>query len=218
MRWQRVTSSYSSVHKYGSSEYEIEKSKFISYIKPVETEDEAIEFINSIKELHKTASHNCYAYVIDDNLKRFSDDGEPSHTAGMPILSTLEARNLKKVCVVVTRYFGGVLLGKGGLVRAYTQGCVEAIEVGIEVEKLDHYEILIKLDYSNLGPVENYLIKEEIFVINKEYLENVGILVYILKDDYKAFEKDLLDLTSANIAIEKVSEKVLSVKNNKIII
>ncbi|NLE06207.1 MAG: DUF3795 domain-containing protein, partial [Crenarchaeota archaeon] len=126
-------SNYKSIHKYGRDEIIINKSKFIGTAAPVENEEEAVSFIESIRKEFKDATHNCYAYVIGENrnIQRYSDDGEPSGTAGMPILNVINQENLINVAVVVTRYFGGVLLGAGGLVRAYTKGCKIGLESGL---------------------------------------------------------------------------------------
>lgn len=212
-----MTANYKSVHRYGEDETIIEKSRFIGYCKPTETEEEAEAFIEEIKELHKTATHNCYAYVIGRNIQRFSDDGEPSHTAGMPILTTLINEELQNLCVVVTRYFGGVLLGKGGLVRAYTTGCKIALDSSLIVDKILHYKVKLKLDYTNLGIIENYLMNNGVHVIEKIFLEDVDIIVYIATDKHQSFIEDLLELTSGNIHNDIIGEEYLSVKNDKII-
>lgn len=212
-----MSEKYKSVHSYGEDEVIIDKSRFIGYCKPVQTEDEANEFINEIKELHKTATHNCYAYVIGKNIQRFSDDGEPSHTAGMPILTTLMNEELTNVCVVVTRYFGGVLLGKGGLVRAYTTGCKIALDKSIVVDKVLHYKVKLKLDYSNLGVIENYLNNAEIKVLDKIFLEDVDIILYMDTEKYDSFLEDMLELTSGNISSEIIDSDYLSILDGKII-
>lgn len=212
-----MSEKYKSVHSYGEDEVIIDKSRFIGYCKPVQTEEEANEFINYIKELHKTATHNCYAYVIGKNIQRFSDDGEPSHTAGMPILTTLMNEELTNVCVVVTRYFGGVLLGKGGLVRAYTTGCKIALNKSVIVDKLMHYKVKLKLDYTNLGVIENYLNNAEIKILDKVFLEDVDIILYMDIEKYDSFLEDMLELTSGNISSEIIDSEYLSILNGKII-
>lgn len=212
-----MSEKYKSVHSYGEDEVIIDKSRFIGYCKPVQTEEEANEFINYIKELHKTATHNCYAYVIGKNIQRFSDDGEPSHTAGMPILTTLMNEELTNVCVVVTRYFGGVLLGKGGLVRAYTTGCKIALNKSVIVDKMMHYKVKLKLDYTNLGVIENYLNNAEIKILDKVFLEDVDIILYMDIEKYDSFLEDMLELTSGNISSEIIDSEYLSILNGKII-
>ncbi|MDO5717997.1 MAG: YigZ family protein [Tissierellia bacterium] len=208
---------YKSVFRYGEDEIIINKSRFIGYCKPVKDEGEAIAFIDEIKDIHKTATHNCYAYIIGKNLQRFSDDGEPSHTAGMPILTTLLNEGLENLCVVVTRYFGGVLLGKGGLVRAYTSGCKIALEKSIIVEKIPHYLVKLNLDYSKLGSVENYFNNKEIQTVEKTYLEDVSIQLYIDIDSYEDFLEDIMNLTNGDLFSQIIGQKYLSVLNGKIL-
>ncbi len=208
---------YKSVHCYGEDNFEEKKSKFIGYAKAVKTQEEAEEFIQEIKELHNTATHNCTAYVINDNLKRFSDDGEPTHTAGMPMLTTLEQEGLKEVVVVVTRYFGGTLLGKGGLVRAYTQGCKLALDKAIIVDKVLHKIIEIEFSYESIGILDNYLITNKIMILDKKYEDLVKYTIYSESESEEKTKQDLLDLTSANINWRIIDEVYLSVKNGKII-
>lgn len=208
---------YKSVHCYGEDNFEEKKSKFIGYAKAVKTQEEAEEFIQEIKELHNTATHNCTAYVINDNLKRFSDDGEPTHTAGMPMLTTLEQEGLKEVVVVVTRYFGGTLLGKGGLVRAYTQGCKLALDKAIIVDKVLHKIIEIEFSYESIGILDNYLITNKVMILDKKYEDLVKYTIYSESESEEKTKQDLLDLTSANINWRIIDEVYLSVKNGKII-
>ena len=122
---------YKTVEFENCSEFVEKRSRFIGYVKPVKTQEEAVSFVNSVRSRHWDASHNVYAYVLrDNNIQRYSDDGEPSGTAGVPVLDVILKNGLTDVCVVVTRYFGGILLGAGGLVRAYSHGSKIAIESG----------------------------------------------------------------------------------------
>lgn len=122
--------SYKTLARASSGSFVVNKSEFIGYGSPAQTEEEALGFLAAIRVKHRDASHNCYAYVIGQNagIMRYSDDGEPGGTAGLPMIEVLKARSVVNCCVVVTRYFGGVLLGAGGLVRAYTKGCVAALD------------------------------------------------------------------------------------------
>ena len=174
---------YKSVHKEGRDEIIINKSRFIGTACPVESEEEALEFIDRIKKEFKDATHNVYAYVIGENsnIQRFSDDGEPSGTAGIPVLNVIKQENLRNVAVVVTRYFGGVLLGAGGLVRAYTKGAKIALDSGIIVDKNLFYDVSFKIDYTLLGKMENELLKNIFTVIDKLY-----------EDEMKEFEKYII--------------------------
>ncbi len=209
---------YRSIHRYGEAEFEEQKSRFIGYAKPVETEEEAIEFIEEIKELHRTATHNCTAYVVGTNIQRFSDDGEPSHTAGMPMLSLLHKEEIRNVVAVVTRYFGGTLLGKGGLVRAYTEGIRVALEAGIIVDKINHLELEMTIDYTHLGPIDNYMAVNQIHVVDREFLTDVSIRVYIDEMEVEKFKEDMMNLTSGTVVFETVDELYLSVLKGKILI
>lgn len=208
---------YRSIHCYGEGNFEEKKSKFLGYAKPVKSQEEAEDFINEIKSKHKDATHNCSAYIIEENLKRFDDDGEPSHTAGMPILSTLEAEGLKEVVVVVTRYFGGTLLGKGGLVRAYTKGCKLALEEAILVDKVLHNKVQINLSYEYIGPLDNFLINSNINVIDKTYQDLVTYTIYSEVEKEDDLFQALLDLTSGNIKFNQLSKGYLSVRNGKVL-
>jgi len=150
---------YSTVRKQAEAEVVIKRSRFIGHAKPVETEEEAVAFIEEIKRLHRTATHNCSAYMVGerDQHQKASDDGEPSGTAGKPILEVIKNKGLKNVAVVVTRYFGGIMLGAGGLVRAYTDGAVAGIEAAEEIVYVLHREVLVDVDYTWYGKLENEL-------------------------------------------------------------
>ena len=127
--------SYKTLLRRDQDEFIINKSRFIGYGCPCETEEEALAFLKQIREKHADATHNCYAYIIGANMgiMRYSDDGEPGGTAGLPIIEVMKARGVTNCCVVVTRYFGGILLGAGGLVRAYSQGSATAIKACGEI-------------------------------------------------------------------------------------
>ena len=161
-------------------EFEIQKSKFICCIKSVHTEDEAKSFIELIKNKYPDATHYCYSYIID-NIKRFQDDGEPSGTAGMPILHVLESNNLQHIIAVVVRYFGGIKLGAGGLVRAYTNSVSECI-LKSEIITLEECNIIIiEFDYPNTKQID-YLL-QNITIINKSFDKNVTYELAIQKNN-----------------------------------
>ena len=156
-----------------SYEIEINKSRFICYLKRVESEAEFKDFLSSVKKQHPKATHHCTALLIDQNIQRSSDDGEPGGTAGIPMLEVLRKRNMEKICAVTVRYFGGVLLGAGGLIRAYSRSVSEALDHAeiFDVQKLKVYEIA--MDYSTAARVEKYF--NSLMVLNREYEENVRI-------------------------------------------
>ena len=139
-------STYKTLHEFGMDEIIIEKSTFIGYAKPIKTEEEAIEFVNEIKKKHKDATHNVWAYTVGKtmNIQRYSDDGEPQGTAGIPTLEVIKKEDLRDVVVVVTRYFGGVKLGAGGLVRAYTKGAKIGIDAAKVIEKVMYKKLELK--------------------------------------------------------------------------
>lgn len=212
-------SNYKSVHKYGRDEIIINKSKFIGTAAPVENEEEAVSFIESIRKEFKDATHNCYAYVIGENknIQRYSDDGEPSGTAGMPILNVINQENLVNVAVVVTRYFGGVLLGAGGLVRAYTKGCKIGLESGIIVEKNLFYDVSFSLDYTLLGKMDNELLRNNFIVKDKVYQDNVMFKLIVKENEIDKIKNLVNDITSARSEINLGHASYYSIKDGRII-
>jgi uncharacterized YigZ family protein len=150
---------YRTVRQYGNKEIIIKKSRFIGYAQPVQTEEEAVSFIDKIKKQHWDANHNCSAYVVGrrGEFQKQSDDGEPSGTAGKPILEVIKNQGLTDTVVVVTRYFGGIMLGAGGLIRAYTDGAVAALDAAVPIYRVLHSEIIVEMDYSWWGKLENEL-------------------------------------------------------------
>lgn len=207
---RKISKNYKTIKGEIKDEFEIEKSIFITNMKYVESEKEALSFIEKIKEKYKDANHNCHAYIINEKpeIKRYSDDGEPQGSAGLPMLSVLEKENLFNVVAIVTRYFGGKKLGKGGLVRAYTRGVSDCLDGNITCRKI-FVESKIIFDYNLLGIIENFLNEEKYIIIEKDFLENVRINLYIKKEDFEKFEKKLIDMTSSNIKIEKIDEIML---------
>lgn len=207
---RKISENYKTIEGEIKDEFEIEKSVFITNIKYVESENEALSFIEKIKEKYKDANHNCHAYIINQKpeIKRYSDDGEPQGSAGLPMLSVLEKEELFNLVAVVTRYFGGKKLGKGGLVRAYTKGVSDCIDGKITYRKI-FIESKIIFDYNLLGIIENFLNEEKYIIIEKDFLENVRINLYIRKDEFENFKKKLIDMTSSNIKIKKLDEIML---------
>ncbi len=201
---------YKTIKGIEVSEFEVDKSIFITTAKHVESEEEAIEFIEEIREKYKDATHNCTAYIINETpvIKRYNDDGEPQGSAGLPMLSVLEKEEVTNVAVVVTRYFGGKLLGKGGLVRAYTKGVADTVGPNA-LYKRDYFRVELILSYTILGQIENYLNEEKYKVIDKTYTDEVRFEIYVRKDRYPKFEEDLINMTSANIKINKIEELML---------
>lgn len=210
---------YRTIHKYGEDEIIINKSRFIGYAQPISSEEEALDFIEKIKSKHRDATHNVYAYVLgaSSNVQRFSDDGEPSGTAGIPALEVLKKEDLRNVVVVVTRYFGGIKLGGGGLIRAYTRGAKIGIDAGIIVDKVLHHKLRVKISYNLYGMVENYLINKGISIEDVKYDEAVNIYIYVKYSQIDYFEKTITDLTSGDCQIDYVDQAHLSMLNNKLL-
>lgn len=206
---------YKTIHNIGKDEIIINRSRFIGYAKPIENEGEALAFIEEIKTLHKDATHNVYAYVVgdDNNIQRYSDDGEPSGTAGIPVLEVIKKEDLRNVVVVVTRYFGGIKLGTGGLIRAYTKGAKIGLEAGNIIEKVLFRKVKIRLDYTLYGKVENYLKTNGIIMIDTIYDDAVNLLVYADYEDYNSFIGIIMDLTNGTAIVDDIGEEYLSLKN-----
>jgi len=213
-------SSYKTLHKFGSDEYIVEKSTFIGYAKSINTEQEAIDFVNEIKKKHKDATHNVWAYTVGENMniQRYSDDGEPQGTAGIPTLEVIKKEDLRDVVVVVTRYFGGTKLGAGGLVRAYTKGAKIGIEAGIVIEKVKYTEVRIKIEYTQLGKLQNELMNLGFTVKDTIYSEDVEIIVYSKVEDVQSLTERMIDITSATADVSLGDEYYLSEKDGELIL
>lgn len=209
---------YYSVLKYSEAEHVIEKSRFITYTMPVKTEEEATSFISKIKKQNYNATHNVSAYVIGEksDIKRYSDDGEPSGTAGMPALDTLLKKGITNICVVITRYFGGIKLGTGGLVKAYT----ESTKLGVEASQLIEFRELMKYkitsSYDLFSKVQYKLQNSAVYIKDIEYMENVSINIYFEEENKKILE-ELIDLTASNIDIEELPNEYVVFLDDKIL-
>lgn len=195
---------FKTIKSEASNEIVEKKSRFIATIAPVESEEEAVAFIESIKKKYYDARHNCPAFVIGKNkeLTRCSDDGEPSGTAGKPILEVLLGAGLTNVAVVVTRYFGGTLLGTGGLVRAYTQAVQEGLAACKTATMRYGVTIRIETDYTDLGKIQHLLGNKEIPILSSEYTDKVVITVQLPKEDAMGLMKDLTEATAARAVTE----------------
>jgi len=193
---------YRTVRSSGSKEVVIRKSRFIGHVMPVENE-EALLFIEDIKKKHWNATHNCSAYVIGerDEIQRQSDDGEPSGTAGKPILEVIRNQGVKNVAIVVTRYFGGIMLGAGGLIRAYTDGAVLALEAGEVISRVLRREVFVEIDYTWLGKVENELRGRGIQTGETLFTDKVTLLCLPRNDEGDAFMAWITDLTQGQALV-----------------
>lgn len=200
---------YYTVKESGTHEIIIQKSRFIGYVARVETEEAAQTFIQQIKKQHYDATHNCSAYIIGehDHIQKANDDGEPGGTAGIPMLEVLKKQSLKNTVVVVTRYFGGIKLGAGGLIRAYSSTTSETIKhVGVvKGELMQGFHITI--DYSLLGKIENALRQSSYIIDDKAFAENVRLTIYVHTNQVETFENEMINLTSNQITIERTNKK-----------
>jgi len=201
-------SGYITVKQHGSAEYEDRKSVFIGHAMPVSSESDALLFLESVKKKYPDARHHVYAYVLRDNsIMRFSDDREPQGTAGMPVLDVIRKKGCTDVAIVVVRYFGGTLLGTGGLVRAYTSAALGALEAA-EIIRYDIYsELSVTVSYSDFGKISGVLEECSARTEDTDYAENVTLFIKLAKSELENFEKKLTEATSGRAEIELLGEK-----------
>ncbi|MGM9535300.1 MAG: YigZ family protein [Intestinibacter sp.] len=211
---------YKTLHDFGSDEYVVEKSTFIGYAKPIKSEEEAVEFINQIKKKHKDATHNVWAYTVGEtmNIQRYSDDGEPQGTAGIPTLEVIKKEDLRDVVVVVTRYFGGIKLGAGGLVRAYTKGAKIGIEAAQIIQKVKYKEVSVTIDYNQIGKVQNEIMNMGYTIKDTLYSEKVEIIVYSREEEADSLKAKMIDITSGTADVGESESFYLSEKDGKILL
>ncbi len=198
-------------HRY-DEEYIINKSRFIGYAAPVTTQEEAVEFINEIRKRHSDATHNVYAYQIrSPEYSRYSDDGEPQGTAGVPVLDVIKKNGLTDVCVVVTRYFGGILLGAGGLVRAYSHSAKIAVE-GAKIIKMSPCSVLkVQCDYGFYGKLSTLVSEFGGIIENTDFSDIVTLTFRLKSKDEEAFRAELTEQSLGKVFAEKIGEKFDSV-------
>ena len=190
---------YKTLIRRADDSFIINKSRFIGYGCPCETEEEALAFLQEIRTKHKDATHNCYAYIIGTNMgvMRYSDDGEPGGTAGLPIIEVMKARGVVNCAVVVTRYFGGVLLGAGGLVRAYAQGSKVALDAAGVVVMEKSARHLVEVDYSTWQRLEYFLRSAPVIIEHTEFGASVVCTLMVRKRDEEALLAEITRVTDA---------------------
>jgi len=200
-----MLSHYYTVKGYGEHEIIIQKSRFICYVERVTSEEEAIEFIQKIKKKHHDANHNCSAYLIgeNDHIQKANDDGEPSGTAGVPMLEVLKKKKLKDTAVVVTRYFGGIKLGTGGLIRAYGKSVSEGLQATGMVERKLMRIMNTNIDYTWLGKVENELRSSTYLLKEIHYLNDVNVEAYVEEEKKTDFIEWMTELTNGQGGISE---------------
>ena len=210
--------SYVTIRDFGEDSFVEKKSEFIGYAKRCESEEEAKAFVSEIKNKHKQATHNCFAYVIGENMgiQRYSDDGEPQGTAGIPILEVMKKSNVTDCAIVVTRYYGGILLGAGGLTRAYTKGASIALKAGGVVEKVNGVRLLFHMDYDMLGKIQYKCNENNWYIEDTEYTDKV--VVHILAEIEKAsdIEKEIIEISNGKIKVDKQDEGIYFKEENRL--
>lgn len=194
---------YRTIKEDGQVQEEIKKSRFICHAKRVYSEEEARDFITAIKKEHYKATHNCSAFIVGERseIKRTSDDGEPSGTAGVPMLGVLENHNLTNVCVVVTRYFGGIKLGAGGLIRAYAGSVVLAVkEIGI-IEIKEQAGIQIHMTYAQYQEYGNFLKEHNLIELETNFTDQVDTMIFIDKEKKDGIKADLIEFFNGKVTL-----------------
>lgn len=209
---------YRVVYQGGEGEIIEKKSRFIATVKPVESEEEAVAFINETKKKYWDARHNCSAFVIGEHqeLTRCSDDGEPAQTAGRPMLDVLLKEGITNVAVVVTRYFGGVLLGTGGLVRAYQKSVQEGLANAKIIEKRKGFLLYINTDYNGIGKLQYLFAQKEISILESEYGVDVKMTVLVPLERKEEIEKAVIEQTNGTAGLEWGDETIYAVIDKEV--
>lgn len=198
---------YFTISQQASNSFTEKKSEFIGCIAPVRTNDEAVEFINKIKSMHRKARHNVYAYILrNDNITRYSDDGEPQGTAGVPVLDVLQKRGLTDVCIVITRYFGGILLGGGGLVRAYSHTASITCDAADIMDMRLCHKLNISADYSMYGKISYILPNFDTITVSSNFGSNVELQILVMSDKLSSLLKELTEITNGSAKVTDLGE------------
>lgn len=206
------------VYSGGTGEIIEKKSRFIATVCPVESEEEAVSFINETKKKYWDAKHNCSAFVLGERqeVSRCSDDGEPAQTAGRPMLDVLLKEDIHNVAVVVTRYFGGVLLGTGGLVRAYQKATQEGLAASVIIDKKQGRKLTLGTDYNGLGKLQYLIAQKGITLIDTMYTEKVELLCMVPSENIEETEKEIIEATNGNADISWGEEVLYALIDKKI--
>lgn len=209
---------YKTVYEGGEGEIVEKKSRFIATVRPVETEEEALAFIEEMKKKYWDARHNCYVYSVGKNREftRCSDDGEPSGTAGRPMLDVVLGEDIYNVAVVVTRYFGGVLLGTGGLVRAYSKSVQEGLANSVIIEKQHGVALEVTTDYTGIGKIQYIAGERGLPTLDSEYTDKVVLKLLVASDEVGSVEKEITEGTNGRAKIRKDKELFFAVVNGKV--
>lgn len=210
--------SYNTIYKGGVGEFVMKKSRFIATVSLAETEEDALSFIDSLKKKYWDATHNCYAYIIGrkNPIMRFSDDGEPSQTAGKPMLDVLIAKELTNLVVVVTRYFGGTLLGTGGLVKAYQSATVEGLNQSIIIKKEAGIHIQLITDYNLVGKIQYFIGQENFPLISSDYTDIVTLDLIVPLNKVDSFKDKMADLSNGTLSPLEIKKAYFANINGKV--
>lgn len=215
---EEIMDAYKTVHQGGVGEFVMKKSKFIATVSPAQTEEEALEFIESLRKKYWDATHNCYAYLIGNKnpIMRFSDDGEPSQTAGKPMLDVLVAKELTNLVVVVTRYFGGTLLGTGGLVKAYQSATVAGLDNCLLIKNEPGILMRLVTDYNLIGKIQYLIGQENYYLISTDYTDTVTLDLIVSLDQVHSFHTKLADLSNGTLSATEIKKVYFAIINRKI--
>ena len=202
----------------GTAEIVMKKSRFIATVCPVSSEEEAIDFIEGLKKKYWDASHNCSAYIIgtENPIMRCSDDGEPSKTAGRPMLDVLLARELTNLVVVVTRYFGGTLLGTGGLVKAYQSATLEGLSRSIVITKQLGINLQITTDYNTLGKLQYLAAQEQITILSSDYSDLVVLELLVPPSKLEYLSKKIAELSNGSAILDTLGQVYFTILDGKV--
>lgn len=199
---------YHTVYRGGLGEIVEKKSRFIAEVFPVTSEEEAMQYLEEARKRYWDARHHCWAYVLGRNpsAERMSDDGEPAGTAGKPILEVIRGRQITDVLVIVTRYFGGTLLGTGGLVRAYTASAAEGLKHSEIITRFHGFKLRIAADYTSLGKIQYLLAQRKICILESVYTDKVELIVLVPDEEEGALFKEIMDGANGQAVLEKEQE------------
>ena len=212
--------SFKTVHQAAEKEIVINKSRFIGHVMPVSSEEEAQAFVEEIRKKHRTATHNVPVYLLgqDHSIQKYSDDGEPSGTAGVPVLNMLKNEGITDVAIVITRYFGGVKLGTGGLVRAYTQSAKEALEEAKVIEMIQYELVQVNLEYNQHGKMQHFLESNPQYLLKDTlYTDKVAVLIYTKGEDNETLLSKITDICNEDGHGTVLEEAYLAISNGQLI-
>ena len=215
---EQTLDSYNTIYQGGVGEFVMKKSRFISSVTLTETEEKALAFIEGLRKKYWDASHNCYAYIIGTKnpIMRCSDDGEPSQTAGKPMLDVLIAKELTNLVVVVTRYFGGTLLGTGGLVKAYQSATIEGLNNSLIIKKEPGIHMQLVADYNLLGKIQHYIAQEGISIVSSDFTDTVTLNLMIPIDMVDSFHKKIANLSNGTLSAKEIKKAYFAIINRQV--